>query len=368
MAGVSMLGLHCTADPTGQPWVAYPPEDRLFPMLLRAVLYTARTELFLIIAIFLLLLALERRPRSYRTTMAEQMRRLLVPFVFWTVFYAAYGLIKADAFGYLASELNRLGNPGSWVDFFLLGKVKYHMHFLPTLFGLVIMYPLFRCAVRRPILGLGVVVGLILKRELDGYVFATYWGDDVLPYLVRGVKILTYVGYGMVAGAALGLYRTLSPYQLSRLFFPLLGLGAVLFIIKLSATHITVQRGAWPFDYLPGYWADFLMPAVLFVLCMALGHKRWPTVISRLAPYSFGIYLCHPIFLDLCEIWLRDTHLKPMAQVVIKITATAFCTTGLVLLLGRTRSLAWTIGLGPIPRLRLFAPVQEPAQEEVSQR
>ena len=94
-AGISIVVLHATADPTGQPWVAYSQSERVGPMLLRAVVYTARTELFLIIALFLLLLAHEKTPRTYRQTLAEQSRRLLVPFAFWTLFYAFYGLIKA---------------------------------------------------------------------------------------------------------------------------------------------------------------------------------------------------------------------------------------------------------------------------------
>ena len=57
-AGVSMVGLHATSDATGQPFVDYTQAERVAPMLLRAVIYTARTELFLIISVFLLLMAL----------------------------------------------------------------------------------------------------------------------------------------------------------------------------------------------------------------------------------------------------------------------------------------------------------------------
>ena len=54
-AGLSMVGLHATADATGQPFPDAELAERVAPMLLRAVLYTARTELFLIISLFLLL-------------------------------------------------------------------------------------------------------------------------------------------------------------------------------------------------------------------------------------------------------------------------------------------------------------------------
>ena len=101
-AGVSMVGLHVTADAQGQPFPDADPAARLAPMVLRALLYTARTELFLMISVMLLLMALSRRPRSYGTVMAEQARRLLIPFVFWTAFYAVYNLLKAWTLGYEA--------------------------------------------------------------------------------------------------------------------------------------------------------------------------------------------------------------------------------------------------------------------------
>lgn len=347
-AGVSMLMLHCTADPTGQPWVAWPEADRWAPMLLRAVLYIARTELFLMISIFLLLMALDRRPRSYRQTMGEQCRRLLVPFAFWTIFYAFYELIKADAFGYAASHWAQLSDPMAWARYFFLGEVKFHMHFIPTLFGLVILYPLFRVAVDNPWIGVGVIACLVLKRELDGFVWSTFWGTDWLPWVVRAVKIATYAGYGLVAASFYGLWRRFGTGMIS--WAPLVAYaGALLFAIKLISVEKTVSGGAWPFGYTPGYWADFLMPVMLFLLAMLLAGKAWPPILSRLAPYSFGIYLCHPMALDLIEIALKDTTLSPIGQVSIKIAGTLVATSLIVALISRISLVAWTIGLGPLP-------------------
>ncbi len=359
-AGLSMVGLHATADASGGAWAAYPVSDRILPLLLRAVLYTARTELFLIISVFLLLMTLDRRPRSYGETIREQARRLLPPFLFWTVFYAFYSLIKADAFGYLPARLDALASPAAWGGYLLLGSVKYHMHFIPTLFGLLLFYPLFRLAVRYPALGAMVLACLMVRHELDRFIYAAFHGSEALPFLARGVKILTYAGYGLAAAAALGVWRRIQAggadeggmAGADRRWLPLvLYTGLLLFLIKLVATRKTIETGAWPFLYTPGYWADFLMPLVLFAVCMLLGHRRWPPVLSRLAPYSFGIYLCHPIFLDLAEIGLHGLQWPPVAQVWVKICTTIALTSALVALIARIPALAWTIGLGPLPRL-----------------
>ena len=344
-----MVGLHSTSDSMGQPFTQYDQAERVLPMLLRAVIYTARTELFLIISIFLLLMALDKRPKTYGATIAVQARRLLVPFLFWTVFYAFYNLIKAGAFGYQDAVFQALASPFEWVGYVLLGSVKYHMHFIPTLFGLILMYPLFIIAKRYPILGLLVFVCLLIKRDLDAFVYSHFWGTEALPYLVRGVKIVTYAGYGLMAGAFLGLWQQTTAQWRERFVPLLLFFAALLFTIKLVATWKTVETGKWPFDFAGGYYADFLMPIVLFAVALALGHRNWPMILTRLAPYSFGIYLCHPIFLDLIEIWVSGETLSPIGQVSVKIIAAIVLTSALVWILERTRVLGWTVGLGPLP-------------------
>ncbi|WP_116084646.1 acyltransferase [Tropicimonas sp. IMCC34011] len=358
-AGVSMIGLHATADANGQPFVGYSEVERIAPMLVRAVIYVARTELFIIIALFLLLMSLDRRPRSYSRVIADQARRLLVPFGFWTIFYAFYSLLKADAFGYGTALRAELADPVIWARYLLLGGSKYHMHFIPTLFGIILAYPLFRLAVKQPILGLGVLASLALKRELDGFVYSTFWDTEALSWIVRFVKCLTYVGYGMVAGAFLGLWRRsgalADPADAREAWVPpLLFAGAALFLAKLAATWLTVQKGEWPYGFAAGYWADYLMPIVLFAICMCLAGRRWPGWISVAAPYAFGIYLCHPIFLDLAEIAIAGVPLSPILQVGVKIGIALSGTSALVWLIGRCPPLAWTIGLGALPLPRRF--------------
>ena len=348
-AGLSMVGLHATADPNGQPWSDYAQAERIAPIVLRAFLYVARTELFIIISVFLLVMALDRRPRSNGAVLAEQSRRLLVPFGFWNLFFAGYGLVKATAFGYEAAALAQLSNPVEWVGFALLGDVKYHMHFIPTLFGVLLFFSLYRLAVDHPWLGFGVVVGLLAKQALDGFLFSTFWGTDALPYLVRGAKILTYVGYGLFAGAAYGLLKRTPQAQLIKWLPLVLFSGVLLALFKAIGAYKTIESGAYPFTYTPGYWADFLMPPLLFLGCLLLAHRTWPAILTPLAAYSFGIYLCHPIFLDLAEIALRDTSLTPMMQVSIKIAMVLPLTALFVYSLSKLRPLAWTIGLGPIP-------------------
>ncbi len=349
-AGVSMVGLHVTADAHGQPFPDADPAARLAPMLLRALLYTARTELFLMISVMLLLIALARRPRGYGTVMAQQARRLLIPFVFWTLFYALFNLLKSAAFGYQAHVWAALGQPGTWAGYLLLGDVKYHMHFIPTLFALLLFFPLFQVAERHPVLGGAVLVGLIAKQWLDPMVYAAFWGTEALGYVVRGVKVLSYLGYGLAAGSVVGIWRQTTSAQRARWFGPIGVAACVLFALKLKVTGQVVAQGQWIFDDPFGYWADYLMPLSLLLLALCLAQKAWPTWVSDAAKYAFGLYLCHPIFLDIAEMFLAERALTPSQSVVAELGWTLPTTVLFVWGLSRSSLTAWTVGLGPLPR------------------
>lgn len=348
-AGISMIGLHVTADAQGQPFPEATAAERVVPMLLRTVLYTARTELFLIVSLLLLLMAQARHRRSYGVVMRDQARRLLVPFVFWTVFYAGFGLIKAQAFGYGAAQWERVISVQGWLGFLLLGDVKYHMHFIPTLFGLVLMYPAYQSARKQPVWGFLILAFLFLKSALEGEIYPLLWGGDALPYVMRAVKILTYAGYGFLAGAVLGLWERSSAQVRAEWFAPLALLAAALFAVKLLATVQVVMQGRWDLTDPAAYWADYMMPAVLLLLCLSRADRSWPCWSSRLARYTFGLYLCHPMFLDLAEIALRDSTLSPTALMVLELLWTLPMTGLAVWGLAGWRGTAWTVGLGPLP-------------------
>lgn len=354
-AGLSMVVLHTTADANGQPWVAFPESERIGPIVLRTIAYSARTELFLLIASFLLIMSLHKRPRGYRDTIQEQSKRLLLPFIFWTVFYGCFNLIKAKQFGYFDAALADLTLPTLWVGHLLLGDIKFHMHFLPTLFGLVLFYPLFRISHKFPVAGLVVLPLLLIKWEFDRQVWSLFWGTDILPYLVRLVKVSTYVGYGMAAASLVALWQRTTADQRRIWLGPILFLALFLFGFKAVASYKTITESSWQYSYAAGYWADFLMPLVLFYVCMALSDRKWPAVLAKWGGYSFGIYLCHPIFVDLMEISLRDTTLGPMAQVSIKLAVALSATPLLVVLISKIPLMAWTVGLGPLPRIK-FVP------------
>jgi surface polysaccharide O-acyltransferase-like enzyme len=351
IAGVSMVGLHASSDINGQPFVDFSMWERSGPVLFRSIMYLARTELFIIISLFLLFMSLDNRPRNYREVIIDQSKRLLRPFIFWVVFYAFYRLLKASYFGYENAIWAQLDNPVDWLGYLVLGDVQYHMHFLPTLFGLILLYPLCLIAIEKPWIGLLVLLALFAKREVDIWLWAHADSIPMTDYLIRFVKIVTYLGYGFVAASGLGLYKRYGPAGgLSEYFNMILFVGVVLYFLKLVYSFRVIEYGNWQFNYTPGFWADFLMPVVLFFLFMSSRRINRFTWLSRLAPYSFGIYLVHPIFMDMAEMALWDAKLNPLIFVLLKATWAVTMSSILVVALSKTPYLGWTVGLGPFPK------------------
>ena len=352
LAGVCIVALHSSSDPAGNPFPGYPVSERIAPVLFRSVIYIARTELFMIISLFLLIMAMDRRPRPYSTMVREQARRLLLPFCFWVVFYAFYRLIKAHHFGYADAMLAQLQDPWNWVGYFVLGNVQYHMHFLPTLFGMVLLYPAYRIAVQRPEVGIVVILCLWAKLTIDQWTYATLAKTEYLEYVVRFVKIITYGGYGIVAASFYGmLKKNFDPDTGQKIFGMVLLLGIILYMVKLVYAYQIITTGTWAFTFTPGYWADYLMPTVLFLGVMSLRHKTWPVLFTRIAPFSFGIYLTHPIVMDAVEIMIAPWNLAPWQMVAIKFSLAFTGALIIVMTISRIPFLMWTIGLSSRPKL-----------------
>ena len=351
IAGVSMVGLHASSDVNGQPFPGFENLERVVPVLFRSIMYLARTELFLIISLFLLFMSLDNRPRGYCSVILEQSKRLMRPCLFWVVFYAFYRLIKASYFGYEDAIWAQLINPIDWLGFVTLGDVQYHMHFLPTLFGMVLLYPVCLIAIEKPWIGLVILLCLFTKREVDVWLWSHVKIIPAHDYFIRLVKILTYMGYGFVAASAYGIFKkTACIKDISQFFKPILFVGGVLYLLKLVYSFRVIEYGNWQFGYAPGYWADFLMPVVLFFLFMSSQNISRFAWLSRLAPYSFGIYLVHPIFLDIAEIALWDVTITPMVFVLLKVSWAVSMSCIFVLVLSKIPWLGWTIGLGAFPK------------------
>lgn len=349
-AAFSIIGIHTTTDPKGKAFLDYEVSERVFPVLMRTVSELANTEFFILLALFLLAFKLEKRPMPYFATMKQQVRRLLVPFAFWTIFYAFFVLIKANAFGYLDPMLAKLSSPRTWLDFFLLGKSQYHMHFIPTIFLIFLFHPICKLALKMPMLGLLVIPFLIFNINMSAWLWANISDKSTLEYLVRIIKILSYVGYGFAAYSILGLWQNKPDKELSKRIF---GFGifviSLLFIVKLTHASQSIEVGSYVHKTGLIYYAHGLLPMCLLLIFFGTQHFNWPEKVSNWSKFTFGTYLLHPAVIDVIDIHIKDISLAPYQLVIFKYVTTLSTVLLLSIIIGKIPLLAWTIGLGSLP-------------------
>jgi len=353
-AALGVVLIHSTTDFAGRPFADAEAAQRVVPVFLRSVGEFSGSEMFFLFSLFLMAMRVDRKLPVYGDAIAQQAKRLLVPFAFWVVFYAFFRLIKAGEFGYTDYIWGQLAQPQSWLGYFLLGDVQYHMHFLPTLFALFLFYPLMRGATRYPLLGLTLFFTLGVMNNTQGFV----WGLDLDPelrgYVIRALKIFGYVGYGLAAFAIYGLWKDGIPRGESRLirrgaFY----FAALSYVATLPFFAVAVQTGEWGIRQGWDFYGHFLMPIFMFFIFMGRQHLDWSPTWSKLARYTFGVYLVHPMVIDLIDVALSSSGVAvAMApwQIVVLRFAIALPGSFLVTIgLSRIKPLAWTIGLGPTP-------------------
>jgi len=353
-AAFGVVLIHSTTDFGGKPFEHVDPTERLGPIVLRSIGEFSGSELFFMFSLFLMAMRVDRKHPAYVETITVQAKRLLVPFAFWVVFYAFFRLLKAEAFSYSDYIWTQVTDLSNWVDYFLLGTSQYHMHFLPTLFALLLFYPMMRGAARYPILGLTLFLTLGIMNNSQAFIWTLELDSTARNYILRVLKVLGYVGYGLAAFAFYGLWKDGIPRGESRL---IRRFGFYLIVLAYTATlpffATAWQTGEWGVRSGWDFYGHFLMPICIFLTFMGGQYLDWSAHWSNWAKYTFGVYLVHPAIIDLYDIALFQSGLhEPMSPTVIVLLRYAVALPGsfaISVLIAKTSLLAWTIGLGAPP-------------------
>ncbi len=353
-AAIGVVMIHATTDFAGQPFANAEAGERIVPVFLRSMGEFSGSEMFFMFSLFLMAMRVDKKQPDYNVAIGQQARRLLVPFVFWAVFYAFFRLMKADAFNYSPYIWDQLGQVQSWIGYLVLGKSQYHMHFLPTLFALFLFYPVMRLATRYPVMGLTVFLTLGVMNHAQGFVWGLELEPTVRDYIVRALKVLGYVGYGFAAFAIYGLWKDGVPRGESRLvrrgglYF-----AGLAYVATLPFYWHAIQNGSWGVRDAWVFYGHFLMPIFVFFFFMGGQYREWSPRWSQLARYSFGVYLVHPMVIDIFDVTLYRSGyasaLEPWMIVVLRIAFALPASFFVTVALSRLKITAWTIGLGPAP-------------------
>ncbi len=218
--------------------------------------------------------------------------RLMAPLAFWSLFYLAYELYSMHTrgevlkWGYLLKQTS-------------IGSPYFHLWYLFMLPGLYVLTPLLRrmlAVLERKHL-LAICVGSLLLAMLNKLFSLAQ--PSTPPF--AGILFIPYIGY-FLAGHLLD-----TGSQTSRWPWPTL---VVSIVITALGCGWFAQQGklAWG-TYFYDYFSLTTIPMGLaaFALCRRLPASQ---IATTLAPLTFGIYLIHPLVLDL--LWQHD--FRPTTQ------------------------------------------------------
>lgn len=350
-ATLGVVMIHVSSSPDGQLFRDAPTAERIGPVIVRITGELSGSELFFLFSMFLIAFKIDRRHVAYLDLIRDQAKRLLIQFVAWTVFYAFFRLFKAESFGYRAAIMEQIAQWQSWVGYLLLGSAQYHLHYLPTMFFLVLLYPAIQAAIRNPVVGLSIIGTLQVMDYVQGWL----WGHVADPlyrdYLVRMVKIICYSGYGFAGFAIFGIWkRKLSSEESKLMLWLSLLLLAVAYMANLVYAADAVAAAQWPVRTGAGFYAHFLSPVLILTAFLGLQHQRWSPLYTRLAQYTFGIYLIHPIFIDCFDVLQRTVgwSTAPIVTVILKLIVVSLLAFATTYALAKIRLTAWLVGLGPV--------------------
>ena len=229
----------------------------------------------------------------YRKSLA----RVGIPLLFWSAFYTAWPYLVPLATYNNASLRHLKGITG-----LALGIPYYHLYFLFLIAGLYLFTPMLRTFVRhssRPTINLTITV--ILALAALNTLIDTWTGT--LPNAVS--RFVPFIAF-FLAGHQLK-DTVLSPKSLVAAWAVLCSCV----VATVAATHYLVLTRNLGWGPQSEYFTDFFSPFVIatsfcvYLIFRSTFPDRTPsTPIARsitrsLAPAALGIYLVHPLFLDL---------------------------------------------------------------------
>lgn len=340
-----MLLLHCSTDQFGKLWNSVSYSDKFDALFLRTLFYIPRTEVFVLISMALLAMAVEKGGTT-TWKVQSKVKAIFPVFLSWSLFYTAFSFLKAWQGGYSASFWEETHSIGYWLEAALLGHAKYHLHFLPALMALLLVAPIFLRRQSYLFFPIGIAL-VVLRYFVDQWLYIRFWGWEGLAYLVALSRFVSYIGYTLLAAGMVGIVRKCDKegrVWVASSAATILALCVCIKFLSVDGSPIAMFRT----ESFPRFVADYLSPVCLSAIALSVPPMSW-TLPKPMIRSAFGIYLSHPIVIDLVEVSGLTDGMLPVQELATKATMAIIGTFGLCLWLQNRPSLSWVIGLGQFP-------------------
>jgi peptidoglycan/LPS O-acetylase OafA/YrhL len=275
----------------------------------------------------------------------RRLRMVGVPYLWWTTIYYVISLIHARATQPIRTVVGDM--PLRWVYLVVTGNGDYHMYFMLVTLQFAVFFPVVLWLLRKTEGHHGwiLLVSLVAQTATLYCYQWVYLPLDGWRGLLGDASLPCYQ-FWLVAGAVAGLHlERIHTWLVSR-WRLVVGFLPVAAAILLATYYVELPgRGALgassPLQPVMILWSLAVL-AVLYLVSVAI-MQRAPEAVraafSYLALLSFGVYLAHPLLLDMVLAVLRRAGvMAPKVWVaLVALVATVVLTVALCSILHRTR-------------------------------
>jgi surface polysaccharide O-acyltransferase-like enzyme len=249
---------------------------------------------FVIMSAFLMQLSYSKKTdRGYLDLLYSRFKRLVPAYLVWSVLYLIFRFIKRK----FVSDLP--------IDFDLIviifcGGASYQLWFVPVLLVLTSIFtPLIIFTTKRDngnslIASLFVLVVFMLWADMKSRAFLHFSGGYAIFDPINGLSGYFILGIGLWL-----LFRKCSIYTRNKFAIMSVGISFLLLALILPSFRIEFSRNLFILFY------SLLLFVSFFLIFL---YIKWPFlgfITKFLAPCSFGIFLCHGIFVEGFQIFIN---------------------------------------------------------------
>lgn len=229
--------------------------------------------------------------------------KLLVSYQLWVILYNVIGVIRRGNYG--AEYLKDI------VINSIAGEACYHFWYLPALLGIYLILPMLRaiCKASKWIVVYFVALFLVIQILFNAILCFEFKYKYLVQYLFNRIPVTLvnhYVGY-FVMGYLLYWFLKEQKIKKPALFGGVL-FGAGIVIGLVADIYLSVKAGVPLTTFNDIFTVSSCCSAVgMFLLMNAkefVIKKQWQRKVVGLSKLTFGIYMVHPMLMELItEIW-----------------------------------------------------------------
>jgi probable poly-beta-1,6-N-acetyl-D-glucosamine export protein len=341
IAIISVVLIHITSQPIGQL-----SEDSILQNIFLAVnrLLQFAVPLFILISSVVAAYSLRNISKvNWNEFFSKKINRIVIPYITWTFIYVVYNIIRHNEY------LLKLTNIKSLISIFLLGKSNPHLYFMIVLIQLYLFIPFILAFVKKiPDKAPGV---LLIAGSIQ---IAVYWFNRIVIsdfYRSSATLFITYL-FMILTGVWLGFH-----YENRHVLWKRYRSSLFTVCILSSAYYIylsfRIQDGSKISTFLYQMdWYIFVssISALLWKFSCYLnnGNSSIKLLLKRIGCLSFGIYLVHPLILQILVFCFRlaetsNIYVYLIFLLVIFIATITF-SISITLFLQKYKRLSWMIG------------------------